>query len=92
MVLLIDFDGQPGRLAEAKAVIPERLANRVFVLGVLTEPEALRTDLGSYETIGKALARDCSENGNLTWGHPLLQHNMLEVNRLRNHVGPILFP
>src|SRR5260370_38349277 len=52
VVLLIDFDGRPGRLDEAKAVIPDHLIDRVLILGVWTEPEILRTDLGrSYEQI-----------------------------------------
>lgn len=47
MVLLIDFDGKAERLQDAKKRIPERLAERVFILGALTEPEALKDDLGS---------------------------------------------
>jgi len=54
MVLLIDFDGQPNRLALARAKIPAHLLDRVFVLGVLTEPEELRASIGSYEKIGLA--------------------------------------
>src|SRR5258705_3077683 len=56
MVLLIDFDGQLDRLDLVRADIPPRLADRVFVIGALSEPEALKATLGSYETIGKALA------------------------------------
>lgn len=60
MVLLIDFDGREDRLDIAKAAIPERLTDRVLVLGALTEPEDLRrANLGSYETIGKTLADEC---------------------------------
>lgn len=83
MVLLIDFDGHHERLSEMKAVIPVRLIDRVFVLGAWTEPEQLRSaGLGTYETIGRAIAR----------GHALLRHNADEIERLRKTVRPVLFP
>jgi len=92
MVLLIDFDGREDRLDIAKAAIPERLTQRVFVLSSLTEPEALRrADLGSYETIGKTLADECRKDVYETWDHDLLRHNASELARLREHVRPILF-
>ena len=91
MVLLIDFDGRNDRLNRAKTVIPERLINRVFVLGAWTDPEALRASLGSYETIGRAMAKDCREETDGTWGHHLLRHNASELDRLRERVRPILF-
>jgi hypothetical protein len=92
MVLLIDFDGREQRLPDAKDYVPERLADRVFILGALTKPEALKADLGTYETIGSALAQDCRQETNTTWGHRLLQHNAPELDRLRARVRPILFP
>src|SRR5262245_16377493 len=52
MVLLIDFDGQEDRLNTVKSAIPNHLKERVFVLGAWSEPEELRQNLGSYETIG----------------------------------------
>ncbi|HTS26539.1 MAG TPA: hypothetical protein VMH81_11740 [Bryobacteraceae bacterium] len=58
MVLLIDFDGQAGRLNVVKQKIPQHLQERVFFLG---------------------------------WGHNLLRHNEVEIERLRRHVRPILF-
>ena len=91
MVLLIDFDGIEDRLQNAKARIPERLTDRVFILGVLSKPEDLKADLGSYETIGSAMAEDCREGTDTTWGHKLLEHNASEIERLREHVCPILF-
>jgi len=42
MVLLMDFDGKRDRLDQARAVIPEHLIDRVFVLGAWTESEDLR--------------------------------------------------
>ena len=93
VVLLIDFDGKLERLTEVKAGIPEHLSDRVFILGALTEPEALKqASLGSYEEIGLAMAKDCREGTNTIWGHDLLRHNATEVDRLRQHVRPILFP
>jgi hypothetical protein len=93
MVLLIDFDGQKDRLGRARAYIPAHLTNRVFVLGSWTEPEDLkRADLGTYETIGRAMAKDCREGTDTTWSHALLRHNASEIDRLRERVRPILFP
>ena len=92
MVLLIDFDGKEDRLITARAAIPEHLQDRVFVIGAWSDPEGLRSQFGSpYETIGLALARDCRENSNETWGHQLLRHNSTEVQRLRDQVLQILF-
>jgi hypothetical protein len=91
MVLLIDFDGQQNRLEQAQAVIPFNLKDRVFVLGVWTEPERLRAILGSYETIGRAIAQACREETIAIWDHELLRHNANDFGRLRRHVRPILF-
>ena len=66
--------------------------DRVFVLGALTEPEELRTArLGTYETIGMKMAKDCRDQTDTTWGHNLLRHNASEIGRLRDRVRPILF-
>ena len=93
MVLLIDCDGDETRLTKAKAEIPEHLTERVFILGTMTNPEALRqANLGSYEGIGLAMAEDCREGTDTIWGHDLLRHNASELDRLREHVRPILFP
>lgn len=92
LVLLIDFDGNQDRLHNAKARIPEHLKERVFILGAWDEPEGLRrAGLGSYEQIGLAMARDCREETDTTWGHALLRHNASELTRLRQRVRPILF-
>jgi hypothetical protein len=91
MVLLIDFDGREERLNEVKAKIPEHLKERVFILGVLSEPENLKAKLGPYETIGSAMAKDCRDGTDTTWGHDLLRHNAGEIARLRERVRPILF-
>jgi hypothetical protein len=92
MLLLIDFDDRADRLDRARQAIPSHLANRVFVLGAKTNPEALRAGFGlSYEKIGEALARDCRDDTNTTWGHELLRHNGDEIARMRTLVRPILF-
>ncbi len=92
MVLLIDFDNRPDRLDHARAAIPGHLTERVFILGVLSEPEALKEDtLESYETIGLAMAEDCRAETEVIWGHDLLRHNAGELDRLRQYVRPLLF-
>jgi len=91
MILLIDFDNDAERLNKARDVIPDHLNDRVFVLGVLSEPEDLKTALGSYETVGSKLAQDCREETYATWNHELLQHNESELDRLRERVRSILF-
>ncbi len=92
MVLLIDFDGDLSRLTYANGKIPPRLADRVFVLGALGEPERLRSaGLGSYEEIGSKMATDCREGSDTTWSHEFLRHNANELSRLREHIRPILF-
>ena len=93
MVLLIDFDNRKERLQIAKQRIPEHLADRVFILGALDEPERLKSAIpGTYESIGLALARDCRAGTDATWGHPLLRHNAGELGRLIPRVRSILFP
>ena len=72
---------------------PQDLTDRVFILGALDKPEALKqANLGSYEDIGSAMAKDCREGTDRIWGHELLRHNASELDRLREHVRPILFP
>ncbi len=91
MVLLIDFDDDTSRLGFVQADVPAHLADRVFVLGALSEPEALKPFLGSYETVGSKLADDCRTGTFTTWEHDLLKHNANELDRLRNHIRAILF-
>jgi hypothetical protein len=91
MVLLIDFDGREDRLNTVKTAIPDRVKERVFVLGAWSQPEELRQNLGSYESIGLAMAKDCRDNTEATWAHYLLRHNAGELDRLRTHVRPFLF-
>jgi hypothetical protein len=92
IALLIDFDEHEERLSYVKDQIPDDLESRVFVLGVLSEPESLRRDINKdFENIGKALAKDCSDNTNELWGHTLLKHNKIELDRMILSVKPFLF-
>ncbi|HWZ43776.1 MAG TPA: hypothetical protein VNW97_09880 [Candidatus Saccharimonadales bacterium] len=89
MVLLIDFDNDEARLEVAKRSVPEHLTNRVFILGSLTEPEALKPDLGSLETIGSKMAEDCrADITDRAWGHRLLRHNSGELDRFTRTPTP----
>lgn len=94
MILLIDLDNHPNRLGEALQEIPPHLRDRVFILGVLSEPERLKAALNKkpLELIGSELADDCRNGVVGNWDHDLLKHNAPELNRLRNQLCPILFP
>lgn len=92
MVLLIDFDEDENRLSYVKSQIPNALKERVFVLGVLSEPEKLRTDIKkTFEEIGEALAKDCCDRTNELWVHDFLKHNKPELDRMALSVKPFLF-
>lgn len=92
MILLLDFDEQGDRLDELQNVIPDGMKDRVFVLGVWSEPEKLRTSLGkSFEEIGKALADECHDGFLDLWNHNLLKHNADERIRMEGILRPILF-
>ena len=69
------------------------LKDRVFVLGVLSEPEELKVSMNykGFEDIGMSLSQDCSENTQRVWGHRMLTHNKAELNRLILMVKPFLF-
>ena len=91
MARVIDCDDKKERIVAVQQKIPSDLADRVFVLGCLTQPEALKAVLGSYETIGLGLAADCRNDTDKIWANKLLLHNADEVRRLREQVRPILF-
>jgi hypothetical protein len=91
MILLIDLDGKLDRIGDVARQIPAELAARVFILSTLTEPEDLRASAGSYEEIGKAMARDCREQADNIWKHQLLRHNSEELVRSRESIRPFLF-
>lgn len=93
IVLLLDFDERENRRREIEAMIPPEVKDRVFLLGVWSNPENLKSDLGhaSYEDIGSLLAEDCFRGTDTTWSHDLLAHNKNELARLREQVRPFLF-
>jgi hypothetical protein len=93
IVLLMDFDNNyESRLSYVKDQIPEELKARVFVLGVLSEPENLSRDINkNFEKIGEALAKDCPDKTNELWEHNLLKHNKGELDRMASSVKPFLF-
>ncbi|NER36573.1 MAG: hypothetical protein F6J93_21745 [Oscillatoria sp. SIO1A7] len=92
ILLVIDFDRDEDRLTYIERQIPEGIRNRVFVLGVISEPESLRSDIQkSWEGIGEALAKDCADRTNELWGHDLLKHNQTELERMTSLVKPYLF-
>ncbi|MGG6242384.1 hypothetical protein ACQ4N7_27540 [Nodosilinea sp. AN01ver1] len=92
MVFLIDFDMDYERCEYIFRQIPGDLRDRVFVLGVLDEPEALKKDLQrSLELIGEDLAANCAEHKNELWEHDLLKHNKAELERMASSVKHFLF-
>lgn len=93
IVLLIDFDDDAvNRSAYVRGQIPPQYADRVFVLGVESEPERLRAACNKkFEPIGEALADECAENTTDLWSHALLKHNAMELARLTADVKPFLF-
>lgn len=92
IVLIIDFDKDENRFSYVESQIPDDLKERVFVLGVQSNPEKLRSDIKkSFEEIGKALAKDCSDNTNELWEHELLTHNKTELERMVSSVKLFLF-
>lgn len=92
VILLIDCDEHPERIAEVRASIPSDVAGRTFVLGCLSEPEDLKKrGLGSFERIGLSIAEECNGGGTGVWDHDLLSHNAAELSRLRAAACGILW-
>ena len=90
IILLIDFDKDASRVEYAKSRIPPNLADRVFIFGTLSKPEDLKQHFGSFDDIGAALARDCQEQTSAILGHPLLQNNANELQRVQTLVCPLI--
>lgn len=93
VLLIIDFDNQLEiRMNNIKSQVPDDLEDRLFILGSLSEPEDLRTNIGkSFERIGIDLSKECVDNTRTVWGHPLLEHNNTELDRMVSFVKPFLF-
>ncbi len=90
LILLVDFDEKTNRRAYLEGKIPEDLKSRVFLIGPWKNPEKLKVG-GKYEEFGSQLAHACQGKSLHPWDHPLLAHNANELERLREHVRPILF-
>ncbi len=91
MILLVDFDEQADRRQVMKEVIPDSVADRVFVIGLWTEPEDLsRHGFPRREEFGRTLANECYEQRREVWNHDLLKHNADELERM-TILRPILF-
>jgi len=92
VVLLLDFNDQSDRANRVKEKVPEDLRSRVFVLGVQSEPEALKkAGLGSLEDIGRRLGKECREETKDVWRHGLLQQNAGELGRLEQAIRAFVF-
>lgn len=92
IVLVVDFDRSASRRSQFEDALPEELRQRVFVVGVWTEPEDLRSKLAIiYEQIGKQIADGCAVDGPSVWDNPLLRHNQPEITRMRSIIHPVLF-
>ena len=91
-LLLIDHDGDPARGFNIKAQISDDVKDRVFVIGVLSEPEELKSANQKYERIGGLIADGCKDNNSEFWQHELLVHNLEEVQRLSEAFHDLFFP
>ena len=92
IILLIDFDRHEERFFLIMEQVPEEFKDRIFVIGVKSDPESLRRSTNkSFEKIGEKLAQDCVDNINDLWNHDLLKHNETELERMRKSIRPFLF-
>lgn len=93
VVLLIDFDDHiDDRRKQFCDKIPANLSDRVFVIGVSSEPEKLKAACNKkFEPIGEELSKECAESTQQLWAHQLLRHNAVELVRLNKDVKPFLF-
>jgi hypothetical protein len=90
--LLLDFDNQGDRPDPVKERIPNHLSQRVFLLGAKSEPEALKQSrFGSFEQIGRTLAKECRDRSPNLGLHDLLRHNADEIERMEQAVRGFLF-
>jgi hypothetical protein len=93
IMMLIDFDEEPNRRAYVEGLIPDGLQDRVFVIGVWSQPEKLKEDkMLTFEEIGRELEQDCPRQPAGIWNHELLKHNAVDLDRLWKTLGAILFP
>ena len=92
VVLIIDFDNYNDRGTEIMSQVPEGVRDRVFVIGVLSNPEDLKRSLNkNFEQIGSQIAEGCKDSSIDFWQHDLLVHNIEEIRRLSGAVRDIFF-
>jgi hypothetical protein len=73
-------------------MVAEGVRDRVFVIGVLTEPEKLRNVTGmKFEQLGSQIGEGCKGSNIGFWQHDLLVHNIEEIRRLSGAVRDIFF-
>ena len=87
LILLVDFDSNNTRRDWIMKRFSADLHDRIFVLGVWTEPEELQ-GLGGLphpcEKIGTELGKECLHHANTHhWQNELLRHNQPELERFR---------
>ena len=93
LIMLLDFDEKKNRREEITNDIPSHLLDRVFVMGVWSEPEELKkAGLGPLEKLGTQLACECENDTRETWNHALLRHNNFELERMALKIRTFLFP
>ena len=92
VALIVDFDGKRERGSEIKQLVGEGVRDRVFVIGVLTEPEKLRNATGiKFEQLGRQIAEGCKDSSIDFWQHDLLVHNIEEIRLLSGAIRDIFF-
>ena len=99
LLLLIDFDQDHQKrwqIYQGKiALRPPGVADRVYLLGCLDEPETFKATCSprrSLEKLGGELSDDCAPlPATNLWQHAHLQHNAAELARLVAQVKPFLY-
>ncbi|NLH98432.1 MAG: hypothetical protein GX446_02960 [Chthonomonadales bacterium] len=99
LVAIVDFDAESDRAEALKSVCRAGIADRIYVVGALTETEDLRRALlqagklapNTREGIGRMLADDCRYRTEALWSHALLAHNAAELARMNADLRTILF-
>jgi hypothetical protein len=92
LILVVDFDETESRDTHMLQNVPPELLPRVHIIGCWSEPEKLKSTMGSYEVIGAKIAEDCVKRTTSAWSHHLLSHNERRLAKLSESVRPILFP
>lgn len=95
LLLLVDFDDQPDRRpTQLLGNLPAEFKERVYLFGVLSNPEKLKAALDhrGLEEIGEQIAKDCHTGTGTILQHDLLLHNADEAARMARTLKPFLLP